>query len=291
MLDVEAAAEASCYAYSFDTAQTGAVNAAHASLARIDTLCVQLFDPAESDGSTVPSVAIVYTAGSAGSGVAPADPPQSIRMYQINVPAAGTAPTVSFVGPRLAAAGGRVLVRNQAERDSLVTSGYAYDGLAVYRQDTNCEESWNGATWDLFSPTTRHFDRLIQNVANADFGAGTFTTLATCPGIPVPAWAQDGTHTAVITATLCGTIVTSSATYLGRVVLGAGPTVPPEAPQSFSGAASDSIPGIFSGTFTIPASTTSLTPAAQMLRAVGTGAYRLNSGSNTGTVIWEVLIK
>jgi hypothetical protein len=48
------------------------------------------------------------------------------------------------------AAGAPVLVRNQAERDALVTVGQAYDGLQVYRQDVNWIEVYNGTAWDAF---------------------------------------------------------------------------------------------------------------------------------------------
>lgn len=96
VIDGESAAIAGPYAYSFDTNQTGAVTAAAGS-ARIDRLDVQVSDPAESDGSSVPSIAIIYTAGTAGAGVPAAAPARTHKLCLINVPASGGgSPTVSW---------------------------------------------------------------------------------------------------------------------------------------------------------------------------------------------------
>ena len=50
VLNLEAAVESGPYAYAVNTAQTGAVTAAHATLPRVDIVWVRIDDPAESDG-------------------------------------------------------------------------------------------------------------------------------------------------------------------------------------------------------------------------------------------------
>ncbi|WP_226654934.1 hypothetical protein [Leifsonia sp. LS1] len=112
MADVEAAAEASGYPFSFDAVKTGAMTPADGSLPRIDILYVQIDDPAEGDASTVPAVSLVYRAGVAGSSTPPS--PLVTRAFviaQINVPKSGTgSPTVTWVAPYTAGAGGVIPV-------------------------------------------------------------------------------------------------------------------------------------------------------------------------------------
>lgn len=147
VIDGEAAAIAGVYAYSFDTNQTGSVTAAAGS-ARIDRLDVQVSDPAESDGSSNPGVAIVYTAGTPGSGVAASAPARSHPLALINVPASGGgSPTVTWNAVYFAGAGGLIPVLSQAARDAL----FAYEGLAVWRLDTHVAETYNGSAWQLIS--------------------------------------------------------------------------------------------------------------------------------------------
>ena len=60
---------------------------------------VKLSDPAETDGSSVPQVEVLYLAGTAASTpAAPATPARSLVLAQITVPASGGgSPTVAFV--------------------------------------------------------------------------------------------------------------------------------------------------------------------------------------------------
>jgi len=104
VLNLESAIESGPYAYSVNTAQTGAVTAAHATLPRVDIVWVRIDDPAESDGSSVPAVVAGYTAGTANaSPVAPATPARCMVLAQLNVPASGGgAPTVVWKAPQLA---------------------------------------------------------------------------------------------------------------------------------------------------------------------------------------------
>ena len=105
LIDGEALAIAGTYEYAFDTNQTGSVVAAGGS-ARTDRLDVQVSDPAESDGSAVPSIQIIYTQGTPALAAAP---PRSHPLAQINVPASsGGSPTVTWSATYYAAPGGYV---------------------------------------------------------------------------------------------------------------------------------------------------------------------------------------
>lgn len=146
--DAELANEAGPYRYAFDTAQTGAMTPAPSSPnSRIDIVWVRIDDPSESDGSTTPQPVAGYTAGQAASSPAVPSPPaisgdSSGRRYivigQILVPASG-APVVTITAPFTAAAGGRLPVWSQAERDALPV----YNGLCVHRLDTGNVESYH----------------------------------------------------------------------------------------------------------------------------------------------------
>lgn len=104
VLNLESAVESGPYCYAVNTAQTGAVTAAHATLPRVDIVWVRIDDPAESDGSSVPAVVAGYTAGTANaSPVAPATPARCMVLAQLNVPASGGgAPTVVWKAPQIA---------------------------------------------------------------------------------------------------------------------------------------------------------------------------------------------
>ena len=152
IIDGETAAIAGPYAYAVNTAQTGSVTAANATNPRVDIVYAQVSDPAESDGSSVPSVVIAYLAGTAAPApVAPATPARSMVLAQINVPVSGGgSPTVTWVAPTLTAAGGIIPVASSTERDALT----AYEGLTVYRMDTNVLESYSGSAWQVSSLTS-----------------------------------------------------------------------------------------------------------------------------------------
>lgn len=90
VLDVEAAPEAGPYLYAITASETGAVNAAHATWARWDGIYVQLDDPAEGDGTSVPEARVVYVAGTAAASPAmPAAPARSLLLARIVVPQSG----------------------------------------------------------------------------------------------------------------------------------------------------------------------------------------------------------
>jgi len=146
VLDGEAAAIAGPYAYSFDTNQTGSVTAAGAS-ARVDRLDVQVSDPAESDGSSTPSIQIVYTAGTPGLATAPA---RSHKLAQINVPATGGgSPTVSWA-PDWSGDAGEWAFNTVAERDAYVTAITSANVPVNQRATvlaTTADYVWTGSGW------------------------------------------------------------------------------------------------------------------------------------------------
>lgn len=145
-LDVEVAAEAGAYDYAVDAAVTGAMTAAHATLARTDILWMRVDDPPE-DSTTVPAVVAGYTANpSAGTGLPPATPARCMVIGWVNVPASGGgSPTVTWKAPFAVSAGAAIPVRTLAERDALAK----YAGLQVIRLDlAGCPtETCDGTNW------------------------------------------------------------------------------------------------------------------------------------------------
>ncbi|MDQ0894420.1 hypothetical protein [Agromyces ramosus] len=156
--DLHTAVEAGPYQFAFDAVATGAVTAAHASLTRIDIIYVQIDDPAEADGSSVPAATRKYLAGTAGSGIPPTTPARSFVIAHLNVPiSGGGAPAVTWVAPYMAAAGATVRVKDAAQRD--LTSTWS-QGDEVQRLDTDATElrdavGWRSRSngWVSFTPT------------------------------------------------------------------------------------------------------------------------------------------
>lgn len=117
VLDVQTSSIAGPYLYAIDTAVTGAVTAADSTYPRVDIVYVQLSDNAE-DGSGLAQVVPLYLAGTpALSPSAPATPPRSMVLANLNVPiAGGGSPSVVWNAPYSAAAGAILPVRNATER-------------------------------------------------------------------------------------------------------------------------------------------------------------------------------
>lgn len=141
VLDVETPAAAGVYLYAIDANVTGAVTAPDASNQRVDSLFIQLSDPAESDGSSTPGGAVVYTAGSPGAaggsrgsaGGPPNIPSRAIEIAQINVPVSGGgSPSVSWV----AATFGPVRWQGRQLSPSNTTNN-AYTTVAMDTLDVN----------------------------------------------------------------------------------------------------------------------------------------------------------
>lgn len=147
LLDLETALQASAYAYSIDAAVTGSVTAANASNPRVDIIYVQLNDPAESDGSATPGLSgTYYLAGTAAaSPVAPATPARAMVLAQLNVPTSGGgSPTVTWMAPYCAAAGGARPVNTLSQAGT-----GAYNGDPITTLDTGVCYWWDttAAAW------------------------------------------------------------------------------------------------------------------------------------------------
>ena len=144
LLDGQTAVEAGPYAFAFDAVATGAVTAASASIARVDIISVQVDDPSESDGSTVPAVTRKYLAGTVAS-TAPATPARSIVIARINVPiSGGGSPTVTWVALPVVAAGGVPLFETVAQMNS---TGDVNGELGVVLADYSVWQRRFGVGW------------------------------------------------------------------------------------------------------------------------------------------------
>jgi hypothetical protein len=150
VLDLEANAIAGPYDYSFDANQTGAVTAADVSNPRVDSLFIQVSDPAEGDGTSTPGVAVVYLAGIAGAAGgargAAGGPPnfpntRCMELAQITVPkSGGGSPSVLMVAPYTVATGGILPVAG-------VSAYPASPYLGQYIDATLGLMRWNGTIW------------------------------------------------------------------------------------------------------------------------------------------------
>ncbi|MGV8912245.1 MAG: hypothetical protein ACOH14_06455 [Rhodoglobus sp.] len=144
VIDGQAAVEAGPYEFAFDAVATGAVTPASASFARIDIIYVQVDDPAESDGSTVPAITRKYLAGTVAS-TPPTLPARSMLCARINVPiSGGGAPTVTWVAPYCAAAGGVVDFNTKAELDLWITAATGTRALVLA---TETQYFRSGGAW------------------------------------------------------------------------------------------------------------------------------------------------
>jgi len=196
ILDLESSGLAGPYAYAVNVAETGAVTAAHATLARVDIVWVRLDDPAESDGSAAPVVVAGYTVGTGGGfglgGGVPATPARCMVLATIQVPmSGGGSPTVIWVAPFTVAAGAPTPVWSQAERDALTV----YNGLQVYRLDLHVVETYNGTAWGNGLGGVS-----AKTTASVGPGIGTVeTVIATAPAIT-----GDGVKRFKITGTCYG---------------------------------------------------------------------------------------
>lgn len=174
--DAQTAAEAGPYEFAFDANATGAVTAAHATLARTDIIQVRVDDPAESDGSSVPVAVRTYKAGTAGSGVAATPDARCFVVANINVPASGGgSPTVTWVAPYAVAAGAILPVLTRA---ALPASG-DYIGMYadVFADSTvglNGLYRWSGTSWLAAGFACR----MARTATTPTVSAATFTDLS-----------------------------------------------------------------------------------------------------------------
>ncbi|MEU9415151.1 hypothetical protein [Streptomyces sp. NPDC048272] len=142
----------------------GTVNAAHATLARIDLVYLRVWDT-DVDASGLRKVEAVYLAGTAaGSPVAPT--PAGTVIYvplaTISVPASGGgSPTVSTAVRPVTVAPGGILP------DSALASGY-YVGQYRDNSSTGSLERWDGSAW-------RPWSSALRGIAPAGYSTGTYT--------------------------------------------------------------------------------------------------------------------
>jgi len=197
ILDLETAAEAGPYAFAINTAQTGAMTAAHATLARIDIVWLRLDDPTESDGSSVPAVVAGYTAGTAATTpAAPAAPARCMILATVPVPASGGgSPTVIWVAPYAVAAGGVLPVPNSAGYPASPYVGQVVDDAALGGQ-----WRYNGTAWFPISGAMPG-GRVVR-------GATAYTTPATTWQIMSSYWDVDQPASGITFATGVWTITT-----------------------------------------------------------------------------------
>jgi hypothetical protein len=147
VIDGETAAEAGGYEFSSDSLVSGLLTAADSTNPRIDVVYVQVSDPSESDGSSVPKVDILYAAGSpAASPSAPATPARSFVLARINVPKAnGGSPSVSWIAPYMAGASGEIGVANPSmlPAPAIGMRAWSYlDDSHFYTRVTNGNVRW-----------------------------------------------------------------------------------------------------------------------------------------------------
>lgn len=193
ILDVQTAAEAGPYAFAVDAAVTGAMTAANATNPRTDIIYDQLNDNAEdSTGSVAASVTPKYLAGAAQADApVPATPARSIVLARINVPRSGAGnPSVTWVAPYAASAGGMLPVYNQTERDALTKT----EPLLIWRLDKHWAEFWNGSGWEVIG-THAERDTFVPYNSGAYIGGGQTIRSVTIDASPQPQrvqWGVDG---------------------------------------------------------------------------------------------------
>jgi hypothetical protein len=222
--DVETAAEAGAYPFSFDAVATGAMTPADGTNARIDIIYVQIDDPSE-DGSAVPAVTRKYLAGSAGTGVAPVPPvSRAFVIAQINVPKSGTgAPSVTWVAPYTAGAGGFVPFLTKAQLD-LWTTAAPGQHANVFADPTgaNADYTFDGVIWRPipFAEAAGVATIAATGITTIPFPTGRFTqppvvevTVLTAANVAIPWLGAAPTTTGVG----CRVFTTAAAQIAGTV--------------------------------------------------------------------------
>jgi hypothetical protein len=220
VLDLETNAIAGPYNYSFDTTQSGTLNAPHATLDRIDLLSITMSDTSEGDGSTA-GPAITYTVGTPGSSPsAPATPAKNMPLAQIRVPhTGGGSPSVTWVAPAAVAAGGILPVPGSAQYPAS-----PYVGQLVYDATVGGMVLWDGTGWRAFG--RKASNHLTVNVTPDDtvtvhitFPTGRFTS---APEVALSVNASNPQNVEVGTANVTSTgfdlIVWSTTSAATRVV-------------------------------------------------------------------------
>lgn len=139
---------------------------------RIDRIVLQVQDnPYDTSGQQRGIIAVVQGAyPTSGGPVAPAIPANSVSLFLQRInhgtnAGSGGIDTSLTTDDRVqaVAAGAKIPVRNQAERDALLLT----PGLQVYRQDLSATESWNGTAWVNDLPVySRRVQTAGKSIAN-----------------------------------------------------------------------------------------------------------------------------
>lgn len=179
VIDAQTSNLAGAYLYAVESAKTGQLAAQDGTNARIDLVCVQVSDKDEGQASTSGPVVVTVTGTANGSLPVPAAPDRSIVLAQVNVPkVGGGAPTVTWVAPTAASAGGIPAFRSSAELTAFAGSAGQYADLiastnlatfpvGLYRHD--------GTAWVPYLADTRW-------VSLPGFSSSNWTSVNT-PGI------------------------------------------------------------------------------------------------------------
>jgi hypothetical protein len=170
MLDPGAQVHQGMYGWSSDANIAGSVTAADATNPRKDIVYIQVND-SDMDTSGAKSAPVLYLAGTPGTTPsAPALPARSFLVGTISVPiAGGGSPTVVRNPAVYVAAGGRLPISSQAERDAVSP----FTGFEILRTDltqatpAGTVERYNGSGWDHFGHSEWTF-----NQTNAGFTSG-----------------------------------------------------------------------------------------------------------------------
>lgn len=165
---------------------TGITVTAGAAQTRIDLIYAQILDNAY-DGSGQTKGQVMYLAGTAGSGVPPATPANSIALFTITVPASASsinfATATTSVFPYTVAVGGIVPVRNAADLPA-AASGVQYrhrlDVTAAAGAVSPLESSVDGVTYTpVFDPSGFQWQTFATvwtgSVTNPSLGNGTLS--------------------------------------------------------------------------------------------------------------------
>lgn len=200
------------YFVAITAAETGAVTAPNATLARKDILYLQINDTSI-DSSGLRNAQVLYQAGTpSATPTAPATPARSLLIATLSVPASGGgSPSIAFNQQFAVATGGILPLNGTTQRDSLVTN--PYDGYPIYRTDVNAIQIWNGSGWDSFFPDT--------NAITTSGTGGSIGGAAYDPSKPLRhhvahgmvTAANDGTFTVTMPAG-CSSILSASPTVI-----------------------------------------------------------------------------
>ena len=136
------------YWVAIPAAETHTLTAADATNPRKDIVTLRVYDHDE-DASGLRLARTEYTAGTPNASPAePTVPAGAIRLATIDVPASPGAAVVTNNALATVAAGGILPVPSQSVRDALTGK---YDGLAVWRQDLDGLNIYDGSGWRYFA--------------------------------------------------------------------------------------------------------------------------------------------